>query len=302
MSSETSMDALVSRRLRRRVRVAAWMLIGVVILATAAVTSIWGAALGGATMGYRVQYFTVVALVVAWMMLIGKAFNGRVEGLLVDGRNRISLSRLQLFVWLVIVGCAFAVEVAHNFRIGAPTPDQVAVPLQLGLVMGAATTSFVAAPAILSLKARAQPQERELRHAHRLARDGSSLHPNSGRLYSRRTGERALWSDLFRGEELEGAGSADPAKVQQFLVTFMLGTIYLAALWRDLAGPVSGTPFSALPGLSEGGLVLLGVSHAAYLGAKAVPQTPAGPDSGPRADMPRVDTAPQPGPTAKPPP
>jgi hypothetical protein len=289
---------------RHRRRSAAWMALGTAILAAAALTCIWGAGqvFPGWAVGYRAQYATVVVLIVAWMTVVGKAFNGHLEGLLIDGRNRISLSRLQLFVWLVVVGCAFAVEVAHNFHVHSATPDDLKVPVQLGLVMGAATTSFVASPAILSMKARAQPSPAELRNAHRFARDGSSLHPNSGRLYSRNPGERARWSDIFRGEELETAGSADPAKVQQFLVTFLLVAIYLAALWRDLAMPVGVDPFKQLPGLSTDGLILLGASHAAYLGGKAAPQTPGGPASGPGADMPRVDTAPQPDPSGKPPP
>lgn len=261
---------------------------GTLLLAAAAIVCVLE------PVSFRFQYFLVVGLVVAWMAVIGKAFNGRWEGLLIDGRNRISLSRLQLFVWLVIAGCAFAVEVAHNFVAGAADPDGVAVPAQLGLVMGIATTSFVASPAILNLKTRSAPSAMEFANAHRFARDGSSIHPNSGRLYSRAPDARARWSDLFRGEELETAGSADPAKIQQFLVTFMLSTIYLAALWRDLNVTALRTTFSALPGLSDGGLILLGVSHAAYLGGKAAPQTPAGPASGPEAEMPHIDTAPQP--------
>lgn len=301
---ESLSSKLGAPRVRHQARLAGWMSGGTLLLVGAAAACVWGAdlQLAGGALGYRAQYLTVVALVLAWMMLLGWAFNRRAEGLLIDGRNRISLSRLQLFIWLVIVGCAFAVQAAHNFRIGDPDPSDIVVPLQIGLVMGAATTSFVAAPAILSLKARAKPSQNELRQAHRLARDGASLHPNSGRLYSRRAGEWARWSDLFRGEELENAGSADPAKVQQFLVTFMLATIYVAALWRDFAGPIAETPLKTLPGLSEGGLILLGVSHAAYLGAKAVPQTPAGADSGPTAEMPKVDTAPQPQPSTRSPP
>jgi hypothetical protein len=250
-----------------------WMILGTLLLAAAAAICIWGAALGlgGWVIGYRLEYIAVVALIVFWMMAAGKAFNGRVEGLLIDGRNRISLSRLQLFVWLVIVGCAFAVEVAHNFHVKAPDPGGVTVPKELGLVMGLATTSFVASPAILSLKVR------------------------SGRLQRHRSGDDARWSDLFRGEEPGIARSADPAKVQQFLVTFMLAVIYLAALWRDLAGPVSDAALGGLPGIGEGGLVLLGVSHAAYLGSKAAPQTPQG--------TPNVSTAPQPpAASTKPPP
>ena len=276
---------------RRRRRVIEWMAVATTMLLASAAASIWGADL----VGFRLQHLTMVALVVGWMMVVGKAFNGHVEGLLIDGRNRISLSRLQLFVWLVIVGCAFAIEVAHNFSLtdvvlGQLKPDGVTVPPELGLVMGVATASFVASPAILSLKTRKTPSESELADARRLVRDGSGIHPNSGRLYSRRPGARARWSDLFRGEELENAGSADPAKVQQFLVTFLLAVIYVAALWRQWGVHHPDAPFEALPGLSEGGLALLGISHAAYLGAKATPQTPGGQGGVSSGDNARIDT------------
>ncbi|PZR34227.1 hypothetical protein [Caulobacter segnis] len=242
-----------------------WMLVGTALLAAALTACICPFPTAGD--GDRWRYLVVVVLVLAWMMAVGKAFNGRVDGLLIDGRNRISLSRLQLFLWLVVAASAFAVEVAHNFRLQGSTPDDITVPTQLGLVMAAATTSFVASPAILALKSR------------------------SGRLDVRPRGARSRWSDLFRGEEQGTSRSADPAKVQQFLVTLMLVAIYVATLWRDLGSPPAAG-YTALPGLSEGGLVLLGVSHAAYLGGKA--SSLVRKDSAAADDPVSVDTAPKP--------
>ena len=269
-----------------------WTSSGIALLLVAAAVSVWGAKFHypKGISALRVQYLILLAVIFMWMAVVGKAFNGRFEGLLIDGRNTISLSRLQLFVWLVIVGCAFTVEVVHNFGMHTLTPDDVGVPTQLSLVMGMATTSFVATPAILNLKTRGRPSALDVANGQRVARArGAQLNSSSGRLFSRNLSEKALWADLFRGEELATAGSADPAKVQQFLITFVISAIYITTLWRDMGTIAEGTIFRSLPGIGQGGLLLMGASHAAYLGAKATPQSPYGTS----LSIPRVDTAPQ---------
>ena len=185
-------------------------------------------------------------------------------------------------------------KVAFNFHIGkGPNGDPMAVgvPWQLGLVMGTATTSFLAAPAVLNLKTRNPPTRAQLDLARISAPDGSPPRSNSGRLFSRLHSNQARWADLFRGEELTNAGAADPAKVQQFLATFMLALIYIAGMLRVLpANESKSLEFTDLPAISSGFLVLLGVSHAAYLGAKAVPQSPSSPSLAPDTAIPRVHT------------
>lgn len=73
-------------------------------------------------------------------------------GLLIDPQNRMSLSRLQLIFWTLVVLSGFLAAALGNIAAGAPSPLAIASPPQLWLVMGISTTSLVSSQLIRNRK------------------------------------------------------------------------------------------------------------------------------------------------------
>ncbi|WP_404338760.1 hypothetical protein AB2M62_06825 [Sphingomonas sp. MMS12-HWE2-04] len=183
---------------------------------------------------------------------IGKAINDRWSGVLVSPRNRISLSKLQMTAWTVLVLSALVTAAAHNLLIGdgANALDIVIDP-NLLIVMGISTTSLVASPAILSLKEAGSPAA--------LAR--------------RAAAEDASWLDLFRGDLAETADTPDLSKIQQFLVSLVVIGTYAILIGAEFISLGRAGRFANFPALSDQVVWLIGISHAGYIASKAA-QTP----------------------------
>lgn len=87
----------------------------------------------------------------------------------------------------------------------------------------------------------------------------------------------ASWMDLVRGDEIVDYENVNVGKVQMLFFTLIIVAAYGMAVWQLLGGPleVLRHPLNvALPSFSEQFDIILGVSHAGYLAAKAVDQTP----------------------------
>lgn len=122
----------------------------------------------------------VIALLMALFGVVaGHGVTDCAQGVLIDDRHRLSLSRLQMLLWSVLVLSGYMAAALANIGRGAEKPLDVAIPSELLLAMGISTASLVAAPAALGYKARRNPGQVE------------SL-PNA---------RDARLADLFRGEE-----------------------------------------------------------------------------------------------------
>ena len=97
-------------------------------------------------------WFATMALLVLLTALIGRGVTGFWRGALIDERNRLSLSRVQVFVWTVLVLSGFLIAASVNIRAGKPDPLGIDIPTELWLLMGIGTTTLVAAPLIQSIK------------------------------------------------------------------------------------------------------------------------------------------------------
>lgn len=201
-------------------------------------------------------WLLTVAMIVLLGMCIGKAINGRWDGVLVNARNRVSLPRLQMCGWTLLILSGLITGAASNLVL--PGGDALAIDIQNELLaaMGIAAITMAATPAILSLKT------------------GNGAGPG---IATRATSDDAKWLDMFRGDEDADQDMPDLSKIQQFLITLALIGAYAVELGNMLMDLGSHDAFRAFPILGEKAIWLLAISHAGYLGYKAATKPGASP-------------------------
>lgn len=222
------------------------------IAAIAAIGVLLPRAGDGVTFGADATMFgwlAIAALMTLVGVVAGHGITGLGRGVLIDDRHRLSLSRLQMLLWTVLVLSGYLAAALANLGRGAAAPLDVAVPSELWIAMGISTASLVASPAALAYKQRKRPGQVE----------SMPLQEDSG------------WADLFRGEEVTDSHHLDLGKVQMLLFTVVVVLAYALAL-GDLFG--SSGRFESLPALDDAVISLLLISHAGYLAKKAVPTGP----------------------------
>jgi hypothetical protein len=210
----------------------------------------------------QVGWLIDVIVLVALLGGVGVAIRAHPLGILIDERNKMSLSRLQMSVWTVIVLTAFAaIGLSRAREGGVADPVAVAIPEQLLWAIGITATALLGNLGIRQVKEGQSP---------RVARgSGFAVGPIT---YNAAPSE-ARWTDIFTGEETGNEGVADIGKIQMFYFTAIAVIVYAFAVFQLLAGPTTAQDLTGLPVLSEGMVVLLGLSNGAYLVKKAVPAT-----------------------------
>jgi hypothetical protein len=192
-------------------------------------------------------------------LLIGVWINKKVLGILIDGRNRMSLGRLQLVLWSWLLISAF-VAVAVSLR----TMDIWMAP-EIWALMGISVGSTAGGVIVKGTKAGQEPSgtvRAELVQMNRMGILAANEKPSGASL-----------RDLFKSEELTDCEVVDISKVQMFFFTLATVGGYTAILWNcpfelDEAG------VARFPAFSASLTTLLGISHAGYLTVKAAPKTP----------------------------
>jgi len=228
--------------------------------------------------GRPTSFVVIIFLMTVFCFVVGKAVTGFWRGLLIDGRNWMSLSRFQTAAWTILILSAILVAAFGNVAIqgkpGAKLPEggplDFEIPEEIWLVMGISVTSLIGSPLIRSTKKDKQPTTTEANRASdTLAAQGETMQ-NEGQLLVRPCPEDASWGDLFRAEEVGSAAHLDLGKVQNFYFTLILLFAYGQALFTMFGDP---TGVSKFPEMSGGMAALLAISHAAYLANKARPQS-----------------------------
>jgi tetratricopeptide (TPR) repeat protein len=202
-------------------------------------------------------FISIIAVLCVSLGCIGCCFMGNWKGILIDGRNKISLSRLQMVLWTIIVisGLLAAVSsnIAYNQTLEDPKkaidPLDIEIPPELWLLMGITTVSLVGSPLI----------KREIQ--------------DKGNLKTNTENDEAKWSDMFSGEETDNSNRLDLGKVQMFYLTLIIAFSYLILLFGQIISinKPDSTGIIAFPAVSSGMVALLGISNAGYLAYKAVP-------------------------------
>lgn len=206
--------------------------------------------------------------------IAGHGITGLWRGLLIDERNKISLSRLQMILWTIVVLSGFLTAALSNLALGQPNPLCIAIPTQLWVLMGISTTSLVGSPLIKTTKIAKKAKAEETKSTFNLlAEEGldTSKLASKGQIVVNTVLKGARWSDLFKGEESSNAAQLDLSKVQMFFFTLILVLAYAAAIGSALTGTAG--KIDSFPALDPGMVALLGISHAGYLVHKAVPHS-----------------------------
>jgi hypothetical protein len=190
-------------------------------------------------------WFSVVLLTTLLFLVISHGITGLWFGLLIDERNKMSLSRLQMSLWTLVVLSALFAGVVVNLRSKDTRENaiQITIPDAIWVMMGISTTSLVGSPLIKTAVKADQIQKNGDAH-------------------------QASPSDLFKGEENGNFTQLDLGKVQMFFFTVILVLGYTVALGAKF----STGSLTAFPSVDNSMVALLAISHAGYLTNKAIPR------------------------------
>jgi len=229
-------------------------------------------------------WLLILALLIFFTNIAAHGITGRFWlGWLVNEQYRMSLSRLQMFLWTLVVLSGFLSAALLNLRRGEfDTAVAIGLPEELWIAIGVSTTSLVASPLILQGKKAKQTNPLELKRSLGLAA-GAKLTAEDeatavGQL-DRNTGpDQARLYDLIRGEEIGNRNVLDLTRLQNLFFTLILIGSYAGTFGSKLvavAGSLTPQSFAQFPELGASNLALLSISHAGYLAAKAVDKQPA---------------------------
>jgi len=215
--------------------------------------------------------------------VLGRLRSLQGEGLLIDTRNKMSLSRLQLVLWTLVVLSALLTVALFNIRKDAmANPLDIHVSPQVWGLLGISTASFVTAATIKSQKKNqnvsVEATERTTEALKKVGDDPKKVADPQDALVAYERPRDAGVSELFKGDEVIAAAYLDLGKVQVFFFALIVVFAYAAEVGALLYG--TPHPIKSLPDLSTGIVALLGISHAGYLTSKAVPSNPADYDRG----------------------
>jgi hypothetical protein len=198
-------------------------------------------------MGGQLIWLLSLLLLIVSCAAIGYCIMGVKFGLLIDGRKKISLSRLQTVLWAIVIISGFLAAAVMNLANGAD-PLNISIPSDLWFLTGITTASLVISPIIKNEK-------------------GSDLVKNTG-IHS------ARFIDIFKGEEDDNNDRLDLGKFQMFYLTIIIVIAYAV----QIAHLLSSGKVDAFPPINSGMTALLGISNAGYLAYKAAPHVaPAAP-------------------------
>lgn len=250
-------------------RVGAWVAGMLLALVVAAIIIGWF--IESATMGYLIS----IGVLIIFLVILGKAITGRAIGVLINPRNLMSLSRFQIVIWTVIVLSAYLVMALHRLRVAVDDPCVIEVPGQIWALLGISTASLVGTPLISNSKKKKEPADPKISEQTAKFFAGEtkdSVDKNrEGILYANENTADARFSDMFEGDELKDTAYVDLAKVQMFFFTVIVAVSYAVVLFQWMQD--GENPLGQFPGLSDGMVALMGISHAGYLGNKAVDHT-----------------------------
>lgn len=213
-------------------------------------------------------------LLVLFLCLVGIGVNGCAYGVLIDNRNRVSLSKFQMAAWTVLVIGALICFCSFNLLNGpADSALVITIPDELLVALGISATSLVAAPIVLSMKANQTPSAANTAKAQTaVAVAGGNLNA-TGNLFGRDDPKHAALKDMMVGEELCNFDTPDLSKIQQLLVSLVLLGVYGFAVIDSLTKSPHGSQILSFPTLSQNFVWLLGISHASYLAYTAAPHS-----------------------------
>lgn len=213
-----------------------------------------------------VTWGVIFLITIAFLAYIGNKINKQHSGVLIDERNKYSLSRFQMVIWTVIVLSAYATACIYNMWNNEQSPLSIAIPEELWLLMGISTAALVGSPLILSTKT-GKPDKKERDRNKRILElkklPEEEKQTNKNLIMINETPQGANISDMFRGDETGNFAQVDISKVQLFYLTLLLVLVYIAALADTFSG--NSGKITEFPPLDMSMIALFGISNAGYL-------------------------------------
>lgn len=217
-----------------------------------------------------VEVFALTALMIA----VGVSVTQRFWGILINERNVMSLSRFQAVLWTVLILADYATILLGRAWQGMSLVDakDLLRPDLLAL-MGISYASAVGTSIVHANKAgKPTPPSAVSEAQTSLGDDAGNFTAAQGVMYMNKDASDASVGDMFQGDELADAHATDLSKVQMFFFTIVSAVVFLGtadAMFTNMKsiGDV------LIPQLPENLIALMGISHAAYLGNKAVTRT-----------------------------
>ncbi len=237
-------------------------LLGVVLLGAC---SAWIAAESNIPSGTRTilhwQWGAVLASLLIVSVIAGHLANDRWIGVLIDERNRISLGRLQWMAWFLVLFSAYFTGAVWDIAFG----DLPAVETNLFGLIGITTGSAVVANAVVEGKKADQsptPNAVAPAAAPGAPAPAAAAVPTdlrSGKVDINTSPMDASFADLYLGEDVTNRQSVDASRLQKFIITILLITVYLEMLWSAFVDasqtyhafsmPIVGTNFLGMMGV-----------------------------------------------------
>jgi hypothetical protein len=225
----------------------------------------------------RINIFWIINMILLaiFSIVAGHGITGLWRGVLIDERNKMSLSRLQLALWTILIVASFLTAVLINIHRGQVDPLSITLHPSLWGLMGISTASLIGSPLIKSTKKDVPTNDKEKEKTVALLEtqgvDGSKVSAE-GQILVNQSPKDAGWSDLFKGDEVGNAAHLDLGKIQMFYFTLIVWFSYAVAISSQFAS--DSAKIAEFPDVSAGMVALLGISHAGYLANQAVPHTP----------------------------
>jgi hypothetical protein len=215
---------------------------------------------------------------------LGLSTKGRVAGIWIDTRNRVSLARAQVTLWTMVVLSGYLVLSMFNIGFAAvlQSPEALvsyhafpSIPESVAVALGISTASTMLSALILGTK----DKEPELNFAGAqdpATRGAAFFGVQTTGLDKRAIPAQASLTDIFMGEENANSDTVDVARLQNVLITITLvfGFFSLLLEWMSDIKMVTmlnarEAIFQSLPQLGATFTSLLGLSHATYLISKS---------------------------------
>ncbi|MCL4186988.1 MAG: hypothetical protein KJZ85_05220 [Rhodobacteraceae bacterium] len=228
----------------------------------------WSQKAWGYDHGLAVIWVVASVVLAVLLYLLGKYRMGDGRGILIDGRNKVSLSRLQLVGWTLVVLSAMLAWVIGKGTLKLHVPDELLA------LLGISVASTAAAITVKAVNATRDVNEAEVARVNTEGAPDPKGKPvgHNGRVIVNDKPDRARFSDIFMSENPRDAGTIDLGKVQMFAFTVLVWIGYVLLLGRDGFGAVEGKAgVFGFPPIDGTIVTLIGLSHAGYLTVKALP-------------------------------
>jgi hypothetical protein len=220
-----------------------------------------------------------VAALTLLMIAVGVSVTHRFSGILINERNVMSLSRFQAVLWTVLILADYATILLGRAWQGMSLVDaKDLLRPDLLVLMGISYASAVGTSIVHANKAGKPTPASAVTEAQTNLNDSDgNFTAAQGVMYKNKDVSDASVGDMFQGDEISDAHATDLSKVQMFFFTIVSAVVFLGtadAMFTNMKsiGDV------LIPQLPENLIALMGISHAAYLGNKAVTRTQSQPE------------------------